>query len=113
MSEGQRLDKFLWYARLAKTRSLAARLIETGAVLLDGREVKPHHPVRRGDRISVRRGRDVFLVAVRALGERRGPAAEAGLLYEELARSTPSRGAWEPLLGDEVASARDLRLKSN
>jgi ribosome-associated heat shock protein Hsp15 len=103
MSDGQRLDKFLWFARFAKTRSLAARLIETGAVLLDGRTVKPHYTIHVGDHVFVRRGRDEFLIVVRALGERRGPAAEARLLYEERERPAPAApGAWEKLIQDEA-----------
>lgn len=97
MSEGLRLDKWLWHARLAKTRSGAARLIEDGDVLLDGRAVKPAHPVHIGDRISLRLGQADRVIEIRAHGERRGPAAAARLLYVELA--TTRRGAeWSPLI---------------
>ncbi len=99
MSEGKRLDKWLWQARFAKTRSLAARLIEDGVVLLDGREVKPAHVARIGDRVSLRFGGADQIVEIRALGERRGPAAEARLLYEEVA-TTPVRTDWVSLLED-------------
>jgi ribosome-associated heat shock protein Hsp15 len=101
MNGGQRLDKFLWCARLAKSRSLAARLIEDGAVLLDGRAVKPHHAVRVGDRITVQRGRYDHRIEVRALAERRGPAAEARLLYAELAPPTiAAHEEWVALIED-------------
>jgi ribosome-associated heat shock protein Hsp15 len=78
-----RLDKWLWFARLAKTRSLAAKLCQDGKIAVGHTAAaKPHHPVRVGDAISfdgpVRRR---FIV--RALGDRRGPAVEARLLYDE------------------------------
>jgi ribosome-associated heat shock protein Hsp15 len=85
MTEGLRLDKWLWHARFAKTRSLAARLIEDGAVLLDGKPVKPAQPVRIGHRVALRLGRTERVVEIAALGERRGPASEARLLYAEVA----------------------------
>ncbi len=101
MSEGLRLDKFLWHARFAKTRSLAARMIEDGAVLLDGRAVKPSQLARIGNRVSVRFGRADRVVEIRALGERRGPAAEARLLYEEVTiKRGDNRSAWVSLIED-------------
>ena len=105
MSGGIRIDKWLWFARMAKTRSLAARLCEAGLVGLAGTAVvKPHHLVRIGDRITVAQGRARRHVVVLALGSRRGPAAEARLLYDEpeppvpIARVDP---AWTPLLDEE------------
>ncbi len=101
MSEGLRLDKFLWHARFAKTRSLAARMIEDGAVLLDGRAVKPSQLVRIGNRVSVRFGRADHVVEIRTLGERRGPAAEARLLYEKVTiKREDNRSAWVSLIED-------------
>jgi len=97
MSEGLRLDKWLWQARFAKTRSLAARQIADGLVLLDGRAVKPSQRARIGDRVSLRLGAADHVIEIRALGERRGPAAEARLLYEEVAtmRHIPD---WIPMI---------------
>lgn len=99
MSDGLRLDKWLWHARFAKTRSLAARMIDDGLVLLDGREVKASHLARLGNRVSLRFGHAEHVVEIRALGERRGPAAEARLLYEEIARA-PLRTDWVSLIED-------------
>jgi ribosome-associated heat shock protein Hsp15 len=100
-----RIDKWLWFARLAKTRSLAARLCEAGLISVAGAPaVKPHHAVRIGDRVSVAQGRARRQLVVAALGQRRGPAAEARLLYTEpdpplpLERIEP---AWQPLLDEE------------
>jgi ribosome-associated heat shock protein Hsp15 len=79
-----RLDKWLWFARLARTRSLAARLCAESRVSVGGRDgVKPHHAVRIGDVIVVELPHQRRRLIVRALGERRGPPAEAKLLYDE------------------------------
>ncbi|WP_424933235.1 RNA-binding S4 domain-containing protein [Amaricoccus macauensis] len=80
-----RLDKWLWHARLCKTRSLAARLVASGKIRVNSaRVVKPATPVRIGDGISYARDGRVRVLRVKGLGVRRGPAAEAQLLYEDL-----------------------------
>ena len=97
----RRLDQWLWFARFAKTRSLAARLCAAGAVAVNGVVVaKPNHGVRPGDIVSVPQGPWQRTVRVIALGARRGPAAEAQTLFCETAavRRTDLRAAWEPLL---------------
>jgi ribosome-associated heat shock protein Hsp15 len=96
----RRIDLWLWYARFAKTRSLAARLCDAGAVAVNGDIVGKARMVRVGDAVSVPQGRLRRTVAIRALGERRGPAAEARLLYEETSPPEPlvEPAAWEPLL---------------
>ena len=101
-----RLDKWLWFARFAKTRSLAAKLCASGLVTVGGAApMKSHHPVRVGDVIAVPQGRALRRVRVLALGERRGPPAEARLLYEDAAPPLPlrdaERAAWTPLLQEE------------
>jgi ribosome-associated heat shock protein Hsp15 len=98
-----RIDKWLWFARLAKTRSLAAKLCALGQVAVSGAPaLKAHHAVRIGDIVRVPQGRVMLTVRVLALGTRRGPAAEARLLYEEEAPRLPlraDRSDWTPLLG--------------
>jgi ribosome-associated heat shock protein Hsp15 len=80
-----RLDKWLWHARLCKTRSLAARLIEEGAVRVNAvRAQKPATLLRPGDGVTLAHGGRVRALRVLDLGTRRGPAAEAGLLYLDL-----------------------------
>ena len=81
----QRIDKWLWFARIAKTRTLASDLVQAGKVRLNrARLAKPSQSVRPGDVLTVTVGRNVRLLKVAGLGLRRGPAATARLLYEEL-----------------------------
>jgi ribosome-associated heat shock protein Hsp15 len=105
-----RLDKWLWFARFARTRSLAAKLCAAGAVTLGGTPVsKPNQTVRVGDRLTVPQGRVLRRVTVLALGTRRGPPAEARLLYDEPEPPLPLRAAeaagWESLFGEEEGDA--------
>ena len=78
-----RIDKALWAARFYKTRSLAARAVEGGKVKLNGERMKPGKEVKAGDEIEVRSGELTWLVEVRGVALKRGPAAEAALLYAE------------------------------
>jgi ribosome-associated heat shock protein Hsp15 len=79
-----RLDKWLWFARLVRTRSLATRLCAAGCVAIGSHAgAKPHHPVRVGDAVTVDLPRYRRRLVVRALGQRRGPSAEAQRLYDE------------------------------
>lgn len=84
-----RLDKWLWYARFFKSRSMAARACAGRKVRLNRRVIdKPHHGVRIGDVLTFVQGPRVRVVRVQELGTRRGPAAEAGLLYEDLTQDS-------------------------
>ena len=79
-----RLDKWLWFARFFKTRSLAQAVIVAGEVRLNGRGVtKPAQNLAPGDELIFPTGKRRRRVVVRALGERRGPAPEAQALYTE------------------------------
>ncbi len=86
-----RLDKWLWAARFFKTRSLASDAIQGGKVELNGERAKRARGVQPGDRVRVRLGQFQHEVIVRALSERRGPASEAALLYEETEESRTAR----------------------
>lgn len=86
-----RIDKWLWAARFYKTRSLAARAVEGGKVKLNGERAKPGKGVRPGDRLEVRSGELQWLVEVRAVSLRRGPASEAAKLYAEDEESSSRR----------------------
>lgn len=80
-----RLDKWLWFARFCKTRSLAAKLCGSGAVRCSGHPVnKASATVKPGDVLTFAQGRHVRVIRVVALGSRRGPAPEAQALYEDL-----------------------------
>ena len=87
MSEtGCRIDVWLWRARFAKTRTLAAAMVERGAVRLTHNGVqtrldKPARNVHVGDALVFAVGGRLMELTVEALGERRGPAEEARALY--------------------------------
>ena len=79
----QRLDKWLWCARFARSREAAASLVAAGHVRINGQKtVKPGHAVKPGDVLTVVLARQVLVLQVRGLAERRGPAASARLLYD-------------------------------
>lgn len=88
-----RLDKWLWAARFFKTRPLAVEAVEGGKVHLNGQRVKPARAVRAGDRLSIRRGQELFEITVLALSTRRGPASVAQTLYQESETSRRRREA--------------------
>jgi len=90
----QRIDKWLWYARIVKSRTLAATLVQTGKVRVNRQRTdKPSHALRRGDVVTVTAHRQVRVLEVSALGARRGPAAEAQTLYTDLTQDPPSPNA--------------------
>jgi ribosome-associated heat shock protein Hsp15 len=93
MDEPVRVDRWLWAARLVKTRSLAAEAVKGGRVHVNGRPVKPSRELRPGDRLELSIGQVRRTVVVRATAERRGPASEAALLYEETPESLEARAA--------------------
>jgi ribosome-associated heat shock protein Hsp15 len=100
-----RLDKFLWFARIVRTRSLARSLAELGHLRLGGRVVdRAHAPVRIGDVLSFAVHGHVRVIRVEALPRRRGPPSEARRLYCELSDG-PLTSAAEPDL-DSVAEER-------
>jgi ribosome-associated heat shock protein Hsp15 len=100
VADSIRLDKFLWFARIVKTRALAQALAEQGRLRIHGRVVdRAHAPVRVGDVLSFAiRGR-VRLLRVEALPSRRGPPTEARTLYTDLA--APAAGPLTSEGGDD------------
>ena len=90
---GIRIDKWLWAARFFKTRSLATDAVSGGKVRLNGAPTKPARDVKPGDRLEISNGDTRWQVVVLALSDKRGPAPEARLLYEETAASIAEREA--------------------
>jgi len=83
----QRLDKWLWFARFAKTRTLAAKLVTSGFVRFNGQRTdNAAKAVAIGDVVTVALARTTLVVRIEGLGERRGPATEARQLYADLNR---------------------------
>jgi ribosome-associated heat shock protein Hsp15 len=83
--ERQRLDKWLWHARVVKARSSAAALVEAGHVRINGvREKAPGHAVKLGDVLTIGLDRSVRILKVAAFSERRGDATSARVLYKDL-----------------------------
>jgi ribosome-associated heat shock protein Hsp15 len=100
-----RVDKWLWFARFFKSRSLATRLCAAGKVRIN-RVVatKAHQPIRPGDVLTFPQARQIRVIKVVALGVRRGPASEAQRLYEDLA---PESRAPENAAGSFAPALRE------
>lgn len=99
-----RADKWLWYARFFKTRTLASKVCASGKLRLSGSLVaKAHQKVKVGDVLTFPQGRHIRVVKVVALASRRGPAPEAQGLYEDL--KPPTAETRLPL--DTRAAARE------
>lgn len=86
-----RLDKWLWAARWFKTRGLAQAAIAAGRVKLHDERTKPAQALKVGDLLEIRVGDAVWQVQVGALSDKRGPAAQARLLYAESEASRAER----------------------
>ncbi len=83
--ERQRLDKWLWFARLAKTRKDAVRLVEDGYVRIDARRAAaPAKSVGPGDVLTIALEREVRVLRVLGIAARRGPSREARRLFEDI-----------------------------
>ena len=90
-ASGLRLDKWLWFARFYKSRSLATDAVTGGRVHVNGARVKPAHDIHAGDTLSISRDEIRFDVVVQALLARRGPASEAQAAYLETDASIAAR----------------------
>lgn len=85
MAGGQRIDKWLFFARVLKSRSLAAKLVQSGGVRVNAVKVdQPAATVKPGDGLTISLERRILVYRVLAEGVRRGPAEEARTLYEDL-----------------------------
>jgi len=116
-SDQLRLDKWLWYARVVKSRTLAAGLVEDGKVRLNReRMLKPSQTVRIGDVLTISVGSRIRILEVAAIGTRRGPATESQALYVDRSPPPPPPAeAPPPISGERPSGAgrptkRDRRL---
>ncbi len=98
-----RIDRWLWAARFFKTRSLAGEAVAGGRVHVNGVRAKPAKGVAVGDRLEITIGQTTWDVAVHGLSDRRGPARDAVLLYEETPESAARRA-------EEAAERRLIRV---
>ncbi len=97
----QRLDCWLWCARIARQRSDCARLVERGAVRINRQPTdKPHAKLRVGDVLTLKLRHDVLVLRVDALGQRRGSPAQAQLLYQ----TVPALGTPSPCLTSQISA---------
>ena len=108
----QRLDKWLWYARVAKSRTQAAGLIIAGKIRVNReRVVKPSQLVKPGDVVTSTAKKDVRVLQIKATGERRGPAPEAAFLYEELTERAVRPNASRSVSGAEASGDADSAVQ--
>lgn len=91
MSEGSRIDKWLWGARFFKTRSIARDAVAGGKVELNGHGAKPGRTLKPGDRLNIQRGEERFEITVLDTEDRRVAAELAARRYEESAASIAQR----------------------
>ena len=87
-----RIDKWLWYARFFKTRGLSAKLVGSGKLRVNSEPVaKPAYQIKPGDVLTFPQEKDIRVIRIDALGERRGPATEAATLYTDLSPPAKDR----------------------
>ncbi|MBL4759929.1 MAG: RNA-binding protein [Mariprofundaceae bacterium] len=91
MAVSVRVDKWLWAARFFKTRGLASECVKGGHVELNGIRTKPSKMVQLGDVLQIKRGMDVYVIAVQGFAEKRGSATLAQSLYQESEESIKAR----------------------
>ena len=109
VESGQRIDKWLWHARIVKTRTLATRLVASGRLRVNKtKTARASHTVRPGDVLTFVHSGRIRVLKILALGARRGPAAEARTLYEDLspARQATDGGATAVAQGPVAARPR-------
>lgn len=105
-----RIDKWLWFARVVKTRSAATALCEDGSVRLNGTRVdQAHKAVRVGDVVTVALGERIKVLKIVSLAERRGPYAQARHIYEDLSPEPPRFDPPSPVAAREAGSGRPTK----
>ena len=95
--DGQRIDRWLWHARVVRTRALAAELAVSGRVRVNGHRIKaPARTVRLGDVLTIGLYNSVRILRVEGFAERRGDSGSAVKLFEDLSEPVPLRPAPPP-----------------
>ena len=108
-----RLDKWLWASRFFKTRAIAVESINGGRVHLNGGRVKPARMIRLDDELKITRGTERYHVLVKGLNDKRRPAKEAVLMYEETEDSIQEREAAQELNRLQSANIKQPTHKPN
>ena len=108
-----RLDKWLWAARFFKTRANAVEAVNGGKVHLNDIRVKPSRNIKTGDQLNITRDNYKYIVTVIALNDKRRPAKEAQLLYEESEESISAREQERELRKMTNANIRHSDKKPN
>jgi ribosome-associated heat shock protein Hsp15 len=99
MTDTLRVDKWLWFARFARTRTSAAKIVTEARFRVNGQATdKAHYAVRPGDVLTFALGPHIRVIKVVALAVRRGGAPEARLLYEDLEPPIPKSAPAEPMV---------------
>ncbi len=107
-----RADKWLWFARVVKTRSAAAKLCEDGSVRLNGTRLdQAHKPVKPGDVLTIALAGRVKVLKVVSLAERRGPYSEAQHIYEDLSPEPPRFDPPSPVVVRDAGSGRPTKAE--
>lgn len=89
--DSMRVDRWLWVARLVKTRAIGAEAVKAGRVKVNDVQVKPAKEVRAGDRLELRHGELRISVVIRGVAKMRGSARVASVLYDETDESRELR----------------------
>jgi len=90
----RRIDQWLWFARLFKSRTAAAHYCSAGRMRVNAASIaKASHAIKEGDVLTFVVGGRLRVVRIRGLGTRRGPAAEAAAMYQEIAPAAPDAPA--------------------
>jgi len=108
----QRIDQWLWFARIAKSRTLAQALIERGKVRVNRVKIgKASTTVKPGDVLTLSLGPRVISIEILGIGARRGPAPEAQALYRDLTprRPRPESGSSEETAGRDPVLQQAVR----
>ena len=106
--EQQRLDQWLWHARFFKSRTLAATIIKTKKVRIDGIAVgKPSFNVKPGQTLTFQKDKRVRVIEIVSLASRRGPAPEAQALYNDLSPLEPSKDEKKASITTAPTAKRD------